>query len=311
MLNWRMIWCCVAILVSFCGCAKESTPGNRVEDEREIRQLESEASKSIAAKDLDNLVSLYADDAALYDDRNPSIRGKDAIRATWQVDFTRPGLTMSTKPLTVEVSKDGNMAWAHGIYSIVTNVSGGKSATDNFEYAMVYTRQTDGKWKIMADCANSELRSRLAHRPPKGKTTAGAFAPLIGLACLFSGLWFLFGMPIVAIISAWKFFRNRKLSTGLLVSVVMLIVFFLAAVLLWRYFSAHEWNLPMANAFYAAGDTARYGNPVEDTAEGVLVGLLVLSTFSAVAAGIMTGIARKVWIHHQRLAMPAQSNSSL
>ena len=69
----------------------------------------------------------------------------------------------------------------------------------------------------------------------------------------------------------------------------MLLAFFVTVSLLWKYISAQEWNLSLSQAFQAAGDTARYGNPVEDTSEDVLVGLLVLSTFSAAVAGIIAG----------------------
>jgi uncharacterized protein (TIGR02246 family) len=294
--------CSVAILVSICGCAKKSTPGNRAEDEREIRQSEIEASQAIAAKDLGKLISLYADDAELYDDQGPGIRGKDAIRATWKADFARPDLTMSTDPRTIEISSSGDLAWAHGVFKMTINDSGGRPATEDFDYALVYTKQPDGKWKIMADSANSMLRARLSHRAPEKKTWLAAFAPLIGLACFASLLWFTVGMPIVAIVSAWKFCRSGKLNTGFLVSVVMLAVFFIAAALLWKSLTSHDWNLPLANLFQATTDTARYGNPVEDTSEDVLVALLVLSTLSAAVVGAITGVARRIWIRRSRLA---------
>jgi uncharacterized protein (TIGR02246 family) len=303
MKHFHALICWVALLIAICSCNKKSTPGNHAEDEQEVRQLEIEASKAITAKDLDKLVSLYADDAALYDERNPTIRGKDAVRAAWKADFARPGLTMSTEPRMVEISSGGDLAWAHGIYAMVTNDSAGKPVTDKFEYAMVYTKQLDGKWRIMADNANSALRSHLSRRPPEGRSLLGAFAPLIGLACFFCGLWFLLGMPVVVLLSAWRFYRSGKLSTGFLASVAMLIAFFLTAVFLWRYFAAHEWNLSLVNALRAAGDTARYGNPVEDTAEDMLVALLVLSTLSAAAAGGIMCVARRVWVRFRRSAL--------
>lgn len=78
----------------------------------------------------------------------------------------------------------------------------------------------------------------------------------------------------------------------------MLLAFFVTVSLLWKYISAQEWNLSLSQAFQAAGDTARYGNPVEDTSEDVLVGLLVLSTFSAAVAGIIAGAMRWLWIRY-------------
>jgi uncharacterized protein (TIGR02246 family) len=298
---FRILLWCVVLLFSICGCAKRGIPGDRSEDERKVQELEIAASKALAARDLGGLVSLYDDDAALYDDRDPSIRGKHAIREAWRAAFAKSGVNLSTEPQSVEISKDGDLAWAHGKFLMETNNAAGKPVFNHWEYALVYTKQADGKWKIMADSAYSYLLTYLFHKPPKGQSPYSPLAPLIGLACLASGIWFLIGMPIVAFVCAWNFCRNRKLSTGFVVSAVMFMAFFVAALLLWWNISAHYWNLSFMTTFYAAVDTARYGNPVEDTAESVLVTLLVLSTFSALAAGVITGSARWAWIRHRRL----------
>ncbi len=59
-------------------------------------------------------------------------------------------------------------------------------------------------------------------------------APLFGMACILSGLWFLFGMPVIAAMLLWDYRRTRKLSAGLLVTLVMVAVFYICAVMLWR-----------------------------------------------------------------------------
>ena len=302
MRHLTMLVCCAVLLASICGCGKESTPGERAEDEKKVGELETAASEAIAAKDLGILISLYADDAPLYDERNPGIRGKEAIREAWQADFARPGFEMDTRPRDVEISGSGDLAWAHGALRMTRKDASGEIKMDRYEYAQVYTRQQDGKWKIMADNMHFGLRSLLFPKPVEKRSPYAALAPLIGLACFACGIWFLFGMPVVAIVSAWRFRRSRKVTTGLLVSCVMLIAFFAAAGLLWSYTKAHYWNLPFLDALRAAGDTARYGNPVEDTAEDILVMRLVLSTVSAVAGGVITGIARLLWVRRGRLS---------
>jgi uncharacterized protein (TIGR02246 family) len=289
---------CIALFGLSYGCTKEITPGDRVEDEREVRELEREGSTAIEEKDLDKWIALYADDAALYYESKPTIRGKDAIRETWEADFVRADLSMSTEPRTVEISRSGDLAWAHGVFKVAIRDKTGKSVTDQWEYALVYKKQADGRWKIMADSANSPLHSRIFHWIPESRSPYAPLAPLIGLACFASIVWFLFGMPVVVLVSAWRCCRNGRLSAGFLVSTIMLLAFFVTVSLLWKYISAQEWNLSLSQAFQAAGDTARYGNPVEDTSEDVLVGLLVLSTFSAAVAGIIAGAMRWLWIRY-------------
>ena len=289
---------CVGLFGLLCGCTKAVTPADRAEDEREVRELEMEGSKAIEEKDLDKWIALYADDAALYYESKPTVRGKDAIRETWEADFAREGLSMSTEPRTVEVSNSGDLAWAHGVFKVTIRDTTGKSATDQWEYALVYKKQADGRWKIMADSANSSLHSRLFHWTPESRSPYAPLAPLIGLACFASIIWFLLGMPVVVLVSTWRCYRNRRLTAGFLVSTMMLLAFFVTASLLWKYIAAQEWNLSLQQAFRAAGDTARYGNPVEDTSEDVLVGLIVLSTFSAAVAGIITLAIRWLWIRY-------------
>jgi amino acid transporter len=125
-------------------------------------------------------------------------------------------------------------------------------------------------------------------------------APLIGMACLLSGLWFLIGMPVVVVVYADKCRRTRRLPTGLLVAAVMLIVFYVSAALLWREFARHYWHQSFLTALDASVNAAKYGHEVEHTAEVLVVWLLIVSTFSAVAAGAVTGAVRHLWIKHRR-----------
>jgi uncharacterized protein (TIGR02246 family) len=291
----RMLLFCIVLLTVISGCSKlPVTPANRAEDERAIGALEIELSKAIAAKDLDGLISLYADNGAMYDEEAPIMRGQDAIRKAWKADFSRPDLDMSTSPRSVEISDRGNLAWAHGLYRITFDEAG-KQTGDSWEYAMAYMKQPDGKWKIMADSAHSGLQRHLFHRPLKSNPALAPLAPLIGLGCVACTGWCLFGMPIVTVAFGWRACRNRKMSTGFIVSAAMVISYALATGILWVFFAPRYWNLPFW-AFGAATDTARYGNPVEDTAEGVLISLMVLAALASVAAGLITWVTRRLWM---------------
>ncbi len=304
MSHFRILMCCVALLSSICGCASQSAPDTRAGDEQLIRDMETMASEAVTARDLGHLVSLYADNASLFYADHPIVAGKDAIRETWKAIFARPGFAMGIELLKVEISRNGDLAFAHGAYTMTMNGATGRPVTDKGEYAVVYKRQADGKWKIVADNGNSDFRAHsLPKSPDRRQQPPSPAAPLIGLASLFSSLWFLFGMPVVLAVFAWKYFKSRKLSTGLLVSAVMLTVFFAVAVLLWRHFATNYWNLSFLIALDAAVDAARYGHPVEHTAEVLLANLLIFSTLSSAAAGAMTGGVRHLWSRHRRPAV--------
>jgi uncharacterized protein (TIGR02246 family) len=296
--------CCVVLLSSIFGFANQSIPDNRAEDERMLREMEIEASRALVAKDLDHLISLYADDASIFYADNRAVTGKAAIRETWRTILVKPGFAMSTEPLKVQVSDSGDLAFIHGAYTMTMDDAMGKSISDKGEYVVVYKKQPDGKWKVFADSGNSDFRVHsLPKSPDRRQQPASSIGPLVGLACFFSGIWFLFGMPVVVAVLVWKCWRNRKFSAGLLVAVVMVIVFFGSATLLWRHFATHLWNFSFMTALHAAGDAATYGHPIEHTAEVLLANLLIFSTLSAAAAGAITGALQRLWIRHRRLAV--------
>jgi uncharacterized protein (TIGR02246 family) len=301
MIRLRVLICSVTILSTIGGCVSRSAPDTRAEDERLVRDMETKASAAINARDLGHLVSLYADDASLFYADSPMVAGKGAIRDTWKAILARPGFAMRTELLSVDIPTNGDLAFAHGSYTMVMEGATGRPVTDTGEYAVVYKRQPDRRWKIVADSGNSELRAHsLPKSPDRSQRPPSSIAPLIGLACVVSGLWFLVGMPVVVAVLAWKYSRRRELPRGFLVSVAMLIVFFAVATLLWRYLASHYWNLSFLTALHAAGDAARYGHPVEHTAEVLVANLLIVSTLSAAAAGAIAGGVRHLWVRCRR-----------
>jgi ketosteroid isomerase-like protein len=282
-----------ALLLGFmCGCEKrEITSEDRADSERIIKEQQARFSQAIEDKDPDALVSLYANNGALYYDDNPIIRGKTAIRERWKTDFARPGLAINVLPGLIEISNAGDLAWTHSTFRLSANLPTGSG---QWRSALIYKKLPQG-WRIWADSANADLHNHLSNTPPKSSSLWAPLAPLIGLGCFLSTLWFVSGMPIVTIVYGWKAFRSRTWSTGLIVSISMLMAFFLVTALLWIQLSGNYWNLPLKHAFIAAGDTARYGNPVEDTAESVLISLIVISAISGLVAGILARIA--CWLH--------------
>lgn len=56
----------------------------------EIQQVENEWAEAINKKDINALMSLYADDAISMQDRGPSLNGKAEIQAQQEKDFASP-----------------------------------------------------------------------------------------------------------------------------------------------------------------------------------------------------------------------------
>jgi ketosteroid isomerase-like protein len=149
--------CCVALLSAIVGCTKQPAPDTRAEDERVIRGLEIEGWKTIEAKNLEGLISYFAEDALALYANNPILIGKDAIRESWRTSLARPGFAMSGQPVRVVVSRGGDLAYVQGTYSLTVNNALGQPATDKGKYVVIYKKQPDGQWKLAVDTGNSDL----------------------------------------------------------------------------------------------------------------------------------------------------------
>jgi uncharacterized protein (TIGR02246 family) len=164
MTRLSMFVCCIVLLGLTWGCAKQTVPDTREADERAVRECEIEASKALAAKDLEGFLSFFADDAAGFYSKSPIITGKDALRQSWKTVLAIPGFAMSFQVVKVEVSRSGDLAWGHGTWTRTMNDDTGKPVTDKGKYVIVYRKQPDGKWKVVADIGNSD--------PPETATPA-------------------------------------------------------------------------------------------------------------------------------------------
>lgn len=87
----------------------------------------------------------------------PIAMGKPAIRVEWTKLTTNPGYALTFSPSRVDVAKAGDMAYEFGVYSLMLNGPDGKPMNDRGKYVVVWKKQTDGKWKVVADIINTDL----------------------------------------------------------------------------------------------------------------------------------------------------------
>jgi hypothetical protein len=106
-------------------------------------------------------------------------------------------------------------------------------------------------------------------------------------------------MPVIVAVLAWQDRRVKRLSAGLLTAVVMLVVFFTSAVLLWSLGTA-DWKLSFLTTLEASVNAEEYGHPIESRAERIVVWLLIYSTMAAGLAGAVTAAVWHFWTRHRR-----------
>jgi ketosteroid isomerase-like protein len=145
----------------------ENSRGNRAVEQL-LRDLDAQWAKAAVAKDVEQTIGYYSDDAIVLPPNATSAATKEAIRNVWKDMFASPGLVISWQPTRVQVGKSGEMAWVRGTYELTMNDASGKPIDYRGKYLEVWEKQTDGNWKCAADMWNSDVAAT-APAPPEKK----------------------------------------------------------------------------------------------------------------------------------------------
>jgi uncharacterized protein (TIGR02246 family) len=149
MLRLGLIGCSVLLLASL-SVAKGNT------DEEAIRKLDAEWSAAAHSKDVEKTISFYAEDGSLLPDSGPKATGMAQIRDAWSHLLGMPGVDLTFAPTKIEVAKSGDMAYDVGTYQLKMNDAQGNPTTQIGKYVVVWKKQADKKWKVMADIFNED-----------------------------------------------------------------------------------------------------------------------------------------------------------
>ncbi|MDV2992496.1 MAG: hypothetical protein N4J56_002150 [Chroococcidiopsis sp. SAG 2025] len=94
-----------------------ATGSTQTTNEAQIRQLIAEQQRAICTKDVERIVSRYANEVILFDVKPPfQTKGKDAVRQLWQdcLPYFPDAFEMETRDLTITVND--NLATAHWLF---------------------------------------------------------------------------------------------------------------------------------------------------------------------------------------------------
>ena len=117
-------------------------------EESQIRDLIEEWRSSIAARDLDRLMKLYAPDVVFFDAVPPYMQhGAEAYRRTWEAmfNFLPPRLVSEMRGLQINIS--GDLATMHCIQRL-TNADTGEAATCGWVRVSVTYQRIESKWQV-------------------------------------------------------------------------------------------------------------------------------------------------------------------
>lgn len=102
------------------------------------------------ARDLDAVMTVFAENAVTYPDDQPPAIGLAAIRADIEEGWNAtPDAAIEWETTSVHVADSGDMAWERGAWTFDPDGAGEDDA-ETGEYLTIYEK-VDGTWKVVAD----------------------------------------------------------------------------------------------------------------------------------------------------------------
>ena len=141
-------------LLNGCNPSEEASASGGVnQQEAEVlAQIANQFSAAYMRADVEEMVSLYTDDAVIFPNNMDFIRGRDAIQKYWALG---PGRRIILHKITpVEIRFSGDMAYDFGMYEISGSNDEVTWGPNYGKYVIVWKR-VDGSWKMHVDIWNS------------------------------------------------------------------------------------------------------------------------------------------------------------
>ncbi len=142
------------LVLAISGCTPQVDVGAdkaAIRDLSDVQWLNAEQ-----AKDVDTVLSFYADDASQLPPNAPIVTGKEAIRAHLSEEYSGQDFAISWQTTKVEVAGSGDLAYSHGTSEVTVNDAEGNPVTDKEKWVVVWKKQPDGSWKAVLDIWNSD-----------------------------------------------------------------------------------------------------------------------------------------------------------
>ncbi|MBD0267464.1 MAG: SgcJ/EcaC family oxidoreductase [Cyanobacteria bacterium Co-bin8] len=118
-------------------------------DEAQIRQLITEQASAICAKNLDQIMTVYSQDAVLFDVKPPlQLKGVTALRQMWETCLPYMPTASGTETQDLSITVSGDLALAHWIFRFTGIDSDHPAAQMWFRVTTGYHKHQD-RWQIV------------------------------------------------------------------------------------------------------------------------------------------------------------------
>jgi uncharacterized protein (TIGR02246 family) len=129
--------------------------GDMSRSEAAVRRITQEWVLACNTKHLDDLLELYISDALVLRSNYLPIRGAAAIREFFFGALDAGLGEVEVDPMRVDVA--GDLAYEAGRCKALIPSATGKRREERGKYLWVFSRQSNGEWKLAADCWSSDL----------------------------------------------------------------------------------------------------------------------------------------------------------
>ncbi len=140
------------------GLSMRTVAGPEADAGKLLAKLDDDWSKTAEKKDLEGLISFYAEDAIIYPPNHPVAIGREGAKKVWGALFAIPTASISWKAKHSEVSKSGDIGFTAGTYELSFKGPDGKPVTEKGKTLCVWKLQKDGSWKAAHDMWNSDAK---------------------------------------------------------------------------------------------------------------------------------------------------------
>lgn len=149
------------MILTYTSCSEQEQLAKQVTTEADvaaINEIWNQYASSVISGDLDTWISMWTDSGIQMAPDAPAVIGKEQIRAKYESIF--PQFIFKMAITNKEIRVAGDWAFSRGTYSAsMTPKAGGETIEIDGKYLTILEKQTDGSWKIIRDCSNSNVSS--------------------------------------------------------------------------------------------------------------------------------------------------------
>jgi ketosteroid isomerase-like protein len=157
------IWLC-GCLIAVAACApagqRQAAVDTKAEEAKLMETSRQWSALAAAGKDPQAVAAYWADDAVLFQDNVPTIRGRDAARKFVEQAFAMPGFKIEWEPIEAHVSASGDMGYLIERSRVTEPDANGKPVTNEARALTVWRKDASGNWRNVVDMSNAEVKAQ-------------------------------------------------------------------------------------------------------------------------------------------------------